>query len=118
VQLLTIRGFVWIPHRRRPVRRAIRGARRRGGCAAVRPRGKSGANCLLEGRRILGLKRRERAQRSPDLGLHRAAIAQQRREGPRPIAVADQGEAGAARLPARVAADMRVERLDLDPVRP
>jgi len=40
----------------------------------------------------LGLERLQRAQRAPKLGHGRAAVAQQRVERARPVAVAHQGE--------------------------
>src|SRR5918996_3002369 len=63
-------------------------------------------------RLLLGLERLERAQRAPELGHRRAAIAQQRLERPRPVAVADQGE------PDPAARDVTLlEQLRLDAIR-
>jgi hypothetical protein len=50
------------------------------------------AHCMRPGRR-LGLERLEEPQGAPQFGQRRAAIAQQRVERPRAVAVADQGEA-------------------------
>ena len=63
--------------------------------------------------RMLGLERLEQAQRAPELRQRRAAIAQQRLKRPGAIAVANQGEAGAALR------DLTLfEQLDLDAIRP
>ena len=63
--------------------------------------------------RLLGLERLERAQRAPELGHRRAAIAQQRLERARAVAIPDQGEPeAAARDPALL------EQLGFDAVRP
>ena len=57
------------------------------GCAA-----QAGAATARSVERLLGLERLEGAQRAPELGHRRAAIAQQRLERARAVAVADQGE--------------------------
>jgi hypothetical protein len=60
-------------------------------------------------RRWLGLQRLEEPQRAPQLGERRAAVAQQRVEGARAVAVADQGQAEVA-----VTIGMALEQLGLD----
>jgi hypothetical protein len=68
---------------------------------------------LFSVERLLGLKRLERAQRTPELGHRRAAIAEQRLERARAVAVADQRkpEAAVRTLALR-------EQLELDAVGP
>jgi hypothetical protein len=61
----------------------------------------------------LGLERLEEPQGAPELGERRAAIAQQRVERPRAVAVADQGEAEVG-----VAIGMAREQLGLDALGP
>jgi hypothetical protein len=54
------------------------------------------------GRRMLGLERFEEPQGAPQLGQRRAAIAQERIERPRAVAIADQGHTGIPLAPQMV----------------
>jgi hypothetical protein len=81
-------------------------------------RRKGGTGRALDRNRILGLEGRQRAQRAPELGLHCAAVAQQRIERSWPMTIPDQGEAKTSWLAQRVEAEMPVEQFDLHPIRP
>ena len=72
---------------------------RAAGRSGLHRQGGMGPDLLLDRERLLGLERLERAQRAPELGHRRAAIAQQGLERARAVAVAWPPERGWGPVP-------------------